>query len=101
MWFFGLIIWLLLPLFFMGLAVRRWQWRRWAMIEGARGYSPYVWRDPSEWYGQPGRRFVPEQRPDSDQQQAIIDALETRVAELEERLDFTERLLEGRHSNKQ
>ena len=31
-----------------------------------------------------------------DQQQAYIDSLETRIAQLEERLDFTERLLEGR-----
>jgi hypothetical protein len=29
-------------------------------------------------------------------QRSYIDALETRVAELEERLDFTERLLAGR-----
>jgi hypothetical protein len=31
-----------------------------------------------------------------DDQQPYIDALESRVAELEERLDFTERLVAGR-----
>ena len=31
-----------------------------------------------------------------DHQQPYIDALESRVAELEERLDFTERLVAGR-----
>lgn len=31
-----------------------------------------------------------------EQQRSYIDALETRVTELEERLDFTERLLAGR-----
>lgn len=37
-----------------------------------------------------------ERRDRVDDQQPYIDALETRVAELEERLDFTERLLAGR-----
>jgi hypothetical protein len=32
-------------------------------------------------------------------QQSYIDALETRVAELEERLDFTERLVAGRQQS--
>jgi hypothetical protein len=31
----------------------------------------------------------------TDEQQAYIDSLESRVAELEERLDFTERLIAG------
>jgi hypothetical protein len=33
---------------------------------------------------------------DVEDQQPYIDSLETRVAELEERLDFTERLVAGR-----
>jgi hypothetical protein len=66
----------LLPLFFFYLASRR---RRW-----------YGW-------GGPGRREVP---PDLgkrlEDQATTVDALESRVAQLEERLDFTERLLAGR-----
>jgi hypothetical protein len=34
-----------------------------------------------------------------DDQQSYIDSLETRVAELEERLDFTERLVAGRQGS--
>ena len=37
-----------------------------------------------------------EQPRGGDDQQSYIDALETRVSELEERLDFTERLVAGR-----
>ena len=37
-----------------------------------------------------------ERREVSPDQQSYIDSLETRVAELEERLDFTERLVAGR-----
>lgn len=97
MWFFGLIFWLVLPLFFMAIALRRWRWRRWAMIEG-RGLHPHGWDVPSGW---PARRAMErggwEKDPEESQrQQAHIDALENRLAGLEERLDFTERLLEGR-----
>jgi hypothetical protein len=34
----------------------------------------------------------------SSDQQSYIDALETRVSQLEERLDFTERLVSGRQA---
>jgi len=37
-----------------------------------------------------------ERRESNDDQQPYVDALEARVAELEERLDFTERLVAGR-----
>ncbi len=40
---------------------------------------------------------VPTDRPDGPNQDSdYVDALETRLANLEERLDFTERLLAGR-----
>lgn len=97
MWFFGLVFWLMLPLFFIAIALRRWRWRRWAMVEGGP-YAPYLWGNPS-WYG---HRAPERWRPDHsapeeiERQRAHIDALENKLAELEERLDFTERLLEGR-----
>ena len=68
----------LVPLFFFLLATRRRRWSRWA----GPGY---------------GRRDVP---PDVEKrledQATTVDVLESRVAQLEERLDFTERLLAGR-----
>ena len=61
------------------------------MAVGPRGYAP-------GWYGRDRYRdsdFATRTRPDSSRQE-YIDSLETRLSELEERLDFTERLLAGR-----
>ena len=69
----------LVPLFFFYLATRRRRWNRWAGPAG------------------PGRREVPPDVGKRLENQAMtVDALESRVAQLEERLDFTERLLAGR-----
>jgi hypothetical protein len=77
MWRYPWMFWLV-PLLFFYLASRRRRWGRWA---------------------EPGRREVP---PDVgkrlEDQATTVDALESRVAQLEERLDFTERLLAGRSS---
>ena len=77
MWRYPWMFWLV-PLFFFYLATRRHRWNRWA----GPGY---------------GRREVP---PDVakrlEDQATTVDVLESRVAQLEERLDFTERLLAGR-----
>jgi hypothetical protein len=74
MWFYGWMFWLV-PLFFFSMMMRRRRWERW---QGERSH------------GDPRRdRELEEQR-------STIDALETRVMQLEERLDFTERLLAGR-----
>jgi hypothetical protein len=43
-----------------------------------------------------GRRGSPRLEQELDEHRAYVDGLERRVAELEERLDFTERLLAGR-----
>jgi hypothetical protein len=94
MWFFGWMFWLV-PLLLFAAVMRRRRWERWAMM-GPRGYGPY-----SGWWGpwqQPRWREqqAPAPRGEQDQQQAYIETLESRIAQLEERLDFTERLLEGR-----
>lgn len=73
---------------------RRWRWERWAMA-GPRGYGPYGWWSSRDRYG-PRREENTSTTLRVQDQQAYIDALETRVTELEERLDFTERLLAGR-----
>ncbi len=92
MWFFGLLVWMMLPFFFLAFALRRWQWRRWAMIAPG-GAPPYGLRHGRPWTG---NGSAPDQQQTVESQQALIDALETRLSELEERLDFTERLLQGR-----
>jgi hypothetical protein len=93
MHFFGMIFWLAI----IWIAFRAFRRReRWAMM-GPRGYGRYGgWYDSSEFYA-PGRRGIePKSREQLQDQQKYIDSLETRVSELEERLDFTERLVAGR-----
>ena len=67
--FFGWMFWLL-PFFFFLMIMRRRRWER------ARARPP--------------REGDRDQR-DREQQRSYIDALDTRVSQLEERLDFTER----------
>jgi hypothetical protein len=73
MGFFGLVFWIAL----LWLAMRAWR-SFGGCARGSRGLD---------------RNF---QRAEPTDQQPYIDALESRVAELEERLDFTERLVAGR-----
>jgi hypothetical protein len=96
MHFFGLLFWLAVA----WLVFR--MFRRWSAcsIAGPRGYGRVGgWYDSSEFYAprRPGR--VPKQREQTEGQQEYIDALESRVNDLEERLDFTERLLSGRQDS--
>jgi hypothetical protein len=93
MGFFGLVFWLAVA----WLAFRA--FRRWGYCSAvsARGYGPLSgWYDSSEFYAPRNPGLAPRRREKSKDQQEYIDALETRVTELEERLDFTERLLAGR-----
>jgi len=76
MWGFAFMFWLV-PLLLISIALRR---RRWD-----RGYAPPPWPDA----GALGREI--------EAQRATIERLESAVSQLEERLDFTERLLAGRH----
>jgi hypothetical protein len=76
MGFFGFLFWVAV----IWLAVR--VWRSW-------GGCSAVGRD---------RRPISRHRLDVEDEQPNVEALESRVSELEERLDFTERLLAGRQS---
>ena len=76
MWGFAFMFWLV-PLLLISFAFRR---RRW---HGR--YGPPQWPDAGDL-----RREVEAQR-------GTIERLESTVSQLEERLDFTERLLAGRH----
>ena len=75
MWGFPWMFWFIPFLLFM-MMTRHWRRERWAMARRAE-YSPRLERE-------------------LDEHRVYVDTLERRVAELEERLDFTERLLSKR-----
>ena len=95
MWFFPMMFWLAVIYFVMHSARRR-RWRRWAMMQQGmfgpyglylaheRGIERGLMQDPT-----------PRQRREPDDP-ALVEQLESRIAELEQRLDFTERLLAER-----
>jgi hypothetical protein len=86
MGFFGMLFWIAV-LWFVVRAVRRSD--RWVAV-GPRGYWPGWYR--TERFNPPEiRRTEP-----GDDRDEYINSLETRLSQLEERLDFTERLLAGR-----
>lgn len=93
MGFFGLVFWLVVA----WLAFRA--FRRWGYCSaaGPRGYGRLGgWYDSSEFYSPRNPGIRTERVKKSEAQQEYIDALESRVTQLEERLDFTERLLAER-----
>lgn len=77
MWGLAWMFWLV-PFLLFCMVMRHRQWDGWAM--GERGGSPRLERE-------------------LDEQRAYVDTLERRVAELEDRLDFTERLLAQRSAS--
>jgi hypothetical protein len=78
MWGFGFMFWLV-PLLLFCFAFRR---RRWY-----GHYGPPPWADHDRG----------DLRREIEVQRNTIERLESTVSQLEERLDFTERLLAGRH----
>ena len=95
------MFWILAVLFFV-FASRRRRWhRRWAMA-GPMGYArdgawgPFGWtargdgRD-AEWPQRPQAPATPQ--PLAQPDRTLVEALETRIAELETRLEFAERLM--------
>jgi hypothetical protein len=86
MGFFGMLFWMVV----VWMVIRAWHRRSERCLAlGPRGYAP-------GWYGRErDTDFAPRTRPAAGGQD-YIDALETRLNELEERLDFTERLLASR-----
>ena len=94
MHFFGMLFWLAILWF----AFRAFRRRGYWSPVGPRGYGRFGagWYDSGEFYSPRHRGIAPKPAPRSEDRQEYIDSLETRVSELEERLDFTERLLAGR-----
>ena len=94
MGFFGFVFWMVV----IWLVIRYWHRREGRRMIGSRGYSPSSgWYDSGEFYNPKGREAKRKGREVVADQQQYIEALESRVSELEERLDFTERLLAQRH----
>ena len=86
MWHFPWF-WVALFVFWMMMSRRR-RWHRWHR----RGWEREALRETMR--EELRRERVPATRPAPDA--SYVEQLETRIAQLEERLDFTERLLEGR-----
>jgi hypothetical protein len=82
--------WVIVFAIFMGVRRRR-RWERWARLGDPRWFGP-----PGPW-GPGGHAGATLPSPDRD---AYVEQLETRVARLEERLDFTEKLLAERPAAK-
>jgi hypothetical protein len=98
MGFFGLVFWLAVAWLVFRACRRRGYWS----AVGPRGYGRFSgWYDSSEFYAPRNPGIARERQQKSENQQGYIDALETRVTELEERLDFTERLLASRRETAQ
>jgi hypothetical protein len=89
MGFFGLVFWLAVA--WLAFRVLR-RWGHCAAV-GPRGYTP-GWYSRERYDAPMTRASVP--APSGKDGQDYIDALESRVSELEERLDFTEQLLAER-----
>lgn len=86
--FFGMLFWIAV----LWLVIRWWRGSARCVATGPRGYAPgWYRRDRYE------AREAEPTRPDARQE--YIDSLESRVSELEERLDFTERLLATRRES--
>ena len=79
MWGFAWLFWLV-PLFIFMSIRRRRRWERWVISEAGRGSR-----------GNPVALQT-----ELENQRAYVEELEGRIAQLEEKLDFTERLVSGR-----
>lgn len=97
-WMFWIV-----TLVFWSMAARRrqrWAWRRWEMMGPPTWwYGPHALHDGA-WSrgarrGRGGPSMPARREPDEDES-SQVEVLESRIAELEQRLDFTERLLAGR-----
>jgi hypothetical protein len=93
------IFWLAVALFFFFRSQRRYMRRRWAMGGGPMGYAPFGWGRWSDtrntqWPQQPQVPVVAQ--PLAQPDRTLVESLESRIAELETRLEFAERLMANR-----
>jgi hypothetical protein len=93
------IFWLVVALFFAFRSQRRYMRRRWAM-GGPFGYAPFGWGPwsgarNSQW-AQQGQQVPAIPQPLAQPDRTLVESLESRIAELEQRLEFAERLMANR-----
>ena len=96
MGFFGFVFWMVV----IWLAIRFWHRREGRRMVGPQGFAPNSgWYDSGEFYHKRERHLRKGRQDAADDQQQYIESLETRLSQLEERLDFTERLLSERRES--
>jgi hypothetical protein len=90
------IFWLAVGLFFLFRMQRRSMRRRWAM-GGPMGYAPFGW---GPWGNARNAQWAQQQpqvpaapQPLAQPDRTLVESLESRIAELESRLEFAERLM--------
>jgi hypothetical protein len=94
------IFWLVVALFFVFRSQRRFMRRRWAM-SGPFSYAPFgwgPWGDPrdAQWAQQQQQQAPAIPQPLAQPDRTLVESLESRIAELEQRLEFAERLMANR-----
>lgn len=92
------IFWLVVALFFLFRAQRRSMRRRWAM-GGPVGHAPFGWGPwgdarSAQWSQQQQVPAIPQ--PLAQPDRTLVESLESRIAELEQRLEFAEKLMANR-----
>jgi hypothetical protein len=93
MGFFGFVFWMVV----IWMLIRFWHRREGRRMVGPQGFGTSSgWYDSGEFYHRRGRQLRKGQQDTADDQQQYIESLESRLSQLEERLDFTERLLAER-----
>ena len=95
------IFWLAVALFFLFRFQRRQMRRRWAM-GGPFAYGPFVWGPwgaaarNAQWTQQQQAQMPAAPQPLAQPDRTLVESLESRIAELETRLEFAERLMENK-----
>jgi hypothetical protein len=97
------LFWLAVALFFLFRSQRRFMRRRWAMsgamsntMGGPMGYGAWGW---GPWAGARSAQWAPQSQvaaapqPLAQPDRTLVESLESRIAELETRLEFAERLM--------
>jgi hypothetical protein len=93
------LFWLAVALFFLFRSQRRHMRRRWAMGGGPMGYAPFgwgSWSDPRNAQAMQQAQIPVAPQPLAQPDRTLVESLESRIAELESRLEFTERLVANR-----
>jgi hypothetical protein len=92
------LFWLAVALFFLFRMQRRHVRRRWSMM-GPMGYAPFGWGhwgDPRDSRTTQHSQVVVTPQPLAQPDRTLVESLESRIAELETRLEFAERLMANR-----